>query len=71
MDFGNLTSNDLIYLLAFIAVFLICRELSCWYFKINKTIAVLEEIRELLRDFQQVAKVENKIEPNIGDINEV
>jgi hypothetical protein len=29
--------------------FLIGRELVCWYFKINQTVALLEEIRDLLK----------------------
>jgi len=64
MDTGNLT----LYLVAILVIFLICRELTCWYFKINKTITVLEEIKDLLKYSQQVAKIENKIEPKIGDM---
>ncbi len=30
-------------------LFLIGRELVCWYFKINQTVALLEEIRDLLK----------------------
>jgi hypothetical protein len=30
-------------------LFLIGRELVCWYFKINKTVELLEEIRDLLK----------------------
>ena len=32
-----------------IIVFLICRELICWYYKINKIVELLEEQNELLR----------------------
>lgn len=33
-----------------IIVFLICREIFCWYWKINATLAVLTEIRDLLKN---------------------
>jgi hypothetical protein len=33
-------------------IFLVCRELVCWYFKINKTVALLK-IRDPLRDKPQ------------------
>ncbi|MGL4411703.1 MAG: hypothetical protein ACRCTF_06170 [Bacteroidales bacterium] len=32
-----------------IGIFLICRELVCWYWKINKHISLMEENNELLR----------------------
>jgi hypothetical protein len=32
-----------------IIIFLICRELVCWYFKINKRVEILEEQNELLK----------------------
>jgi hypothetical protein len=31
-------------------IFLVCRELVCWYFKINKTVELLEEIRDSLKN---------------------
>ena len=37
-------------LVAVIIVFLICRELICWYWKINKLVALMEEQNSLLRD---------------------
>lgn len=68
------SENPLFYILisiaVFILVFLICREIVCWYFKINKTITVLEEIRDLLKYSQNVVRTEHKIEPYLGDINE-
>ena len=30
-------------------IFLICREIVCWYFKLNKINATLTEIRDLLQ----------------------
>lgn len=31
-------------------IFLVCREVVCWYWKINKTVELLTEIRDLLQD---------------------
>lgn len=70
MDSGNPAFYILIYLALLIFVFLIGREIVCWYFKINKTITVLEEIRDLLKYPPQVARVESKVEPSLGDIND-
>lgn len=39
----------LIFVLVMIVIFLVCRELICWYWKINETIAVLTDIRSLLQ----------------------
>ena len=33
--------------------FLLGRELVCWYFKINKTVELLEEIRDSLKNKPQ------------------
>ncbi len=33
--------------------FLLGRELVCWYFKINKTVELLEEIRDSLKNNPQ------------------
>lgn len=38
----------LIYLIFIIAIFLICREIVCWYWKINQSIKNQERIIELL-----------------------
>lgn len=38
----------LIALIVLIIVFLIARELVCWYWKINESLEVLKEIRDLL-----------------------
>ena len=40
----------LIGLVIALIIFIVCRELTCWYFKINKTVELLEEIRDLLKD---------------------
>jgi hypothetical protein len=43
-------SNDTLWigLCVFIIIFLILREINCWYWKINQSIALLTEIRDLL-----------------------
>ena len=38
-----------IYLLIVIIIFLVCREIVCWYWKINQNLALLTEIRDLLK----------------------
>jgi len=44
---GNWGSSIAV-LLVVLALFLICREIVCWYWKINRGIALLTEIRDLL-----------------------
>lgn len=36
-------------LIIILVVFIICREIVCWYWKINEALSVLKEIRDLLR----------------------
>lgn len=38
-----------LYIVLIVAVFLICREIVCWYWKINKSISNQEEIIRLLK----------------------
>lgn len=40
----------IIALVIALIVFLFCREIVCWYFKINKTVELLEEIRDSLKN---------------------
>lgn len=37
-------------LLLAVLVFLVCRELLCWYWKINQVVALLTEIRDHLKN---------------------
>ena len=60
----------LIYLVVVLVIFLIVRELACWYFKINRTLVVLEEIRDLLKYPPQVTRGDNNTEPIIGGVNQ-
>ncbi len=44
----NLVANPISLLVIAIIVFLLFREVICWYWKINRNIALLTEIRDLL-----------------------
>ena len=47
---GSSSSGFLIItIVVAIAIFIICRELFCWYYKINKRVANQEEIIRLLK----------------------
>jgi len=37
-------ANPLIFLIVGIIIFLLCRELMCWYWKINRIVLLLESI---------------------------
>jgi hypothetical protein len=71
MEYQNLIPYTLISLAVFLVFFLICREIVCWYLKINRTLIVLEEIRDLLKYSAQAPKAGNRAEPIIGDINQL
>lgn len=45
---GSVTSTLLITLVVLAVIFLVLREFFCWYWKINQSIALLTEIRDLL-----------------------
>lgn len=49
-----------IWLLAIIGIFFLCRELMCWYWKINKSIANQERIIELLEQLIKQGQVTTK-----------
>lgn len=44
-----MTTNFIAICLIILLIFLICREITCWYFKINEGIAILKEIRDCAR----------------------
>ena len=46
---GNIWSILIGILIAAIIIFLICREFFCWYWKINRIVALMEEQNSLLR----------------------
>lgn len=49
MNWDSFIGQLFIVLLVVLVVFLILRELICWYWKINEKVALLKEIRDLLR----------------------
>jgi uncharacterized protein YgiM (DUF1202 family) len=46
MDFGGIVITIII---GVIVIFLACRELMCWYYKINKIVSLLEDQSRLLK----------------------
>lgn len=58
----NIGSYVLLYLVVAFVIFLICRELMCWYFKVNETLGVLKEIRDHLT---KVATKETRTPPRL------
>lgn len=61
-----MSSNEILAIVALILIFLLCRELNCWYFKINdrknqmdKIIENQEEIIELLKKSNDNESVDN------------
>ena len=47
------TATLITVLVVALRVFIVCREFTCWYFKINKTVELLEEIRDSLKNRPQ------------------
>ena len=45
---GNSLGAVLVGLVVAVVVFLILREVFCWYWKINQSVALLKEVRDLL-----------------------
>lgn len=46
---GETLLNLIMGLVFVLLIFLICREIVCWYFKLNKINETLIEIRDLLK----------------------
>jgi TctA family transporter len=40
-------------IIGIIVLFLICRELICWYWKINRIVALMEEQNALLKELKE------------------
>ena len=59
---GNVWGMIFGVLIGIIIVFLICRELVCWYWKINKIIVLMEEQNKLLTILTKGEKVDQPIE---------
>lgn len=41
-------TSAVLWLLVIVAVFLMCREVVCWYWKVNEVVAILRDIRKAL-----------------------
>jgi hypothetical protein len=48
-QYGDTLTSMLVSLLILLVVFLIFREVVCWYWKMNETVSLLKEIRDLLK----------------------
>ncbi len=46
--YGEFIGSLLVTILILLVIFLILREVVCWYWKINETLSVLKQIRDLL-----------------------
>jgi len=48
---GGSVGTIVIIIAVFIGIFFLCRELICWYYKINRLVALTEEQKQLLKKF--------------------
>jgi hypothetical protein len=71
-NFGsNIGGGLVIFAVVVIVIFLVCREIICWYWKINQNVALLTEIRDLLLAAKGgsqggVAPVAQQSQPSVG-----
>lgn len=63
---GTNLASLFIILLITIVIFLICRELLCWYWKINQTISILIDIRDSLNHIKKTGLPNNTNVIDIG-----
>ncbi|HNX54847.1 MAG TPA: hypothetical protein PKO30_04640 [Prolixibacteraceae bacterium] len=57
---GGMEITIIIYIVLAIALFLILREVACWYWKINERKALMEEQNELLKELIELKKKHEK-----------
>ena len=43
-----MNESAIITLLILFVIFLVCREIACWYWKLNEIVSLLKEIRDEL-----------------------
>lgn len=60
-----------IFLVIIIVIFLICREIVCWYWKINETLSVLKEIRDLLKHSSLASNTEGASENTVSSSKKI
>jgi len=69
---SDFTQNRLItFLITFLilaVIFLILREIMCWYWKINESISLLNEIRNLLKNNKELSNFDNRNSNNVDEI---
>jgi len=47
-------------------VFLVCRELVCWYFKINERLRLMQDQNKLLLELAQYRRMDRGLDPISG-----
>ena len=58
LDIFVISIAFIIALLFYLLLFLILREVICWYFKVNKIVFLLEELNDNIYDMRRNKKVE-------------
>lgn len=72
----NLIIVGVIGILVFVVILLLCREVACWYLKINQRIKNQEDIKELLDQLVRIERQRVRLEAektksgtfNVGDL---
>ena len=59
---GDMWGTIIVIIIVVAFVFLVCRELMCWYYKINKIIELMEEQNNILR--RQIGISSNDVIPS-------
>jgi len=60
----DLTGIIIITIIGVIIIFLICRELVCWYWKINKMVELINEQNLLMKQLISIAKNSKSTDKN-------
>ena len=60
----DLTGIIIITIIGVILIFLICRELVCWYWKINKMVELINEQNLLMKQLISIAKNSKSTDKN-------
>ena len=58
---GHLVTIIIIAVIVFVVIFLILREVNCWYWKINERISLMNEQNDLLRKLISGSKYPEKV----------
>ena len=49
-----MNEHVIVTLLVLFLVFIVCREIVCWYWKMNETVKLLKQIRDELKAWRDV-----------------